>query len=116
MTWGAPIPGDVDDQFGMLAHERSRGPGVVEMDVREEEAAQVAELETAGRQRLMERRKAARRAAVVEREPVLGLDEIGADPPWIPAVEEVERLVRHAVTLPARRRRVIRTPTTPTEV
>ena len=100
----------------MLAHERSRGAGVVEMDVREEEAAQVAELDAARRQRLLERRKAARRAAVVEREPVLGLDEIGADPPWIPAVEKVERLVRHARTLPGRRRRVIRTPTAPTEV
>ena len=102
----------------MLAHERSGGPGVVEMDVREEEAAQVAELDTARRQRLMRSPPEGRirRATVVEREPVLGLDEIGADPPWIPTVEKVERLVRHAVTLPARRRRVIRTPTTPTEV
>ena len=102
--------GDVDEQPGMLAHERSRGTGVVEMDVREEEAAQVADLDVARRQRLVKRRKAARRAAVVEREPVLGLDEIGADPPWIPAVEEVERLVGHAGTLPGRRCRVTRTP------
>ena len=94
----------------MLAHERSRGAGVVEMDVREEEAAQVAELDAARRQRVLERRKAARRAAVVEREAVVGLDEVGADPPWVPAVEKVERLVRHAGTLPGRRRRVIRTP------
>ena len=64
----------------------------------------------------VQRRQAARRAAVVEREPVLGLDEICADPPWIPAVEKVERLVGHARTLPGRRRRVTRTPTAPTDV
>jgi hypothetical protein len=89
---------------------------VVEVDVREEEAAQVAHLDAACRQRVAECREAARRPAVVEGEAVLGLDKVGADPPWIPAVEEVERFVRHAVTLPGRRRRVIRTPAGGVEV
>jgi hypothetical protein len=83
------------------------------VDVREEEARQVTHLDAARRERVSEGGEAARRAAVVEREPVLGLDEIGADAAWIPAVEQVERLVRHAGTLPGRRRRVIRTPVPP---
>ena len=83
---------DVNDQAGVLPHQRPGRSGVVEVDVGEEEVAQVAELDPAGRDRLAQRREAARRAAVEEREPVVGLDEVGADPAGITAVQEVERL------------------------
>ena len=83
---------DVDDQVGVLPHERPGRSGVVEVDVREEEVAQVAELDAAGRDRLAQRREAARRAAVEEREPVVRLDQVRGDPAGVPAVQEVERL------------------------
>ncbi len=87
--------GDVDDQGGVLTHERAGRARVVEMDVREEQVLQVADLRAAGAERVAERREAARRAAVEERQPVVRLDEVRGDSAGVPAVQEVERLVRH---------------------
>ena len=93
---GAPISETWTGERGMLADERSRRAGVVEVDVREEQVLHVAELDAARRERVVQRRKAARRPAVEEGEPVLGLDEVGADPALVAAVEQVEWLVAHA--------------------
>ncbi len=79
----------------MLAHERPGGAGVVEVDVGEEEVSEVADLHSAGAQRAAQRGQAARRAAVEERQAVVGLHEICGDATQIAAVEEVERLGRH---------------------
>ena len=79
----------------MLADERPGGARVVEVDVGEEEVPEVAELHSAGAERVAERGQAARRAAVEERQAVVGLDEIRGDAARVAAVEEVERLGRH---------------------
>ena len=66
-------------------------------------------------ERVVERRDTAARPAVLQGEPVVGLDEVDADPAVVPAVHEVERLVRHARTLDDRYP-VIRTHDAGTEV
>ena len=55
--------------------------------------AEVADLDAAGAERVAQRGQAARRAAVEERQAVVGLDEVRGDATRIAAVEEVERLV-----------------------
>jgi hypothetical protein len=70
---------DMDLQRRVLADEDARGAGVVEMDMAEQQMAQVGELDAALLEPSLERWDAARRPAVEEREPVVGLDEIGAD-------------------------------------
>ena len=87
--------GDMDGERRVLAHERPGGARVIEVDVREEEVLQVADLRAARAERVAKRREAARRTAVEEREPVVRLDEVRGDPVGVPAVQEVERLVRH---------------------
>jgi hypothetical protein len=78
----------------VLADKHPRRAGVVEVDVREEQVADVAELEPALAQPLLQRRDAGGRPAVEERETVLGLQQIGADDTLAAEVEEVERF-RH---------------------
>jgi hypothetical protein len=80
----------------MLADERAGGSRMVEVDVGEEEVLHLAELDAAGTEGLVERGEAGRRAAVEEREPVVGLDEIRGDAARVAAVEKVEWLGRHA--------------------
>ncbi len=80
----------------MLADERAGGSRVVEMDVGEQQMLHVAELDATGAERFVERGQAARRAAVEEREAVVGLDEVRGDAARVAAVEKVERVGRHA--------------------
>jgi hypothetical protein len=49
----------------MLADQRAGGAGVVEVDVREQQVADVGELEPAVGESLLQRREAGRRPAVV---------------------------------------------------
>jgi len=86
----------VHGQLRVLADERARGACVIEVDVREQQVPEVADLDASLREALAEDGQAARRAAVVEREAVVRLDEVGADAPGVAAVQEVEGLVRHA--------------------
>src|SRR5437764_1303975 len=67
---------------------------MVEVDVREEEMPQVAELEPVFAERLVEARDAGRWPAVEERWPVVGLEQVGADDPLGALEAEVERLGR----------------------
>jgi hypothetical protein len=69
----------VDLEAGMLPDQRSRGAGVVEVDVAQEEVADVREREVAFSETAFECRDPRRRAAVMEREAVLGLYEVAAD-------------------------------------
>jgi hypothetical protein len=55
------------------ADEHACGAGVVEVDVAQQQVAEVRERETTLLEPALERRNAAGRAAVVERETVLGL-------------------------------------------
>ena len=71
--------GDVDAQPGVFAHERPGGAGVVEVDVREQQVADVGELEPALGEGRLQGRDAGRGPAVVEREPVVGLEQVARD-------------------------------------
>ena len=86
---------DVHQQFGVLAHEHACGPGVVEVDVREQEVAHVAELDAAFDERSFEPREAGRRPAVEEGRPVVRLEEIRGDDAVCALVHEVERIRAH---------------------
>ena len=63
----------------MLANQRARSARVVEMDVREQQVAQVAQHEAALDQLRLQRLDAGRGPTVLEREPVLGLEQVDAD-------------------------------------
>ncbi len=80
----------------MLSYQRAGGARVVEVDVREEQVPQIVELDAACPECVVQRGKAARRAAVEEREAVVGLDEVCGDTAGIAAMQEVEWIVRHA--------------------
>ena len=71
----------VNLQGGVLADERARRTGVVEVDVREEKVPDVAELEPALAEAGLQVLDAGRRAAVEERGAVVRLDEVTADDP-----------------------------------
>jgi hypothetical protein len=82
--------GDVDLETRVLPNEDTRGAGVVEVDVAEEEVADVGRREPARREALLECREIARRAAVEERRPVLGLEQVAADDALGAEVVEVD--------------------------
>jgi hypothetical protein len=67
----------------MLPDERPGGAGVVEVDVAQEQVADVLEIEAV-------LGEAARGSAVMEREAVLGLDEVAADDALGALVAEVD--------------------------
>jgi hypothetical protein len=90
-----PDLGDVHGEGRVLADEHPRRAGVVEVDVREEQVAEVAELEPARPERVPERRHAGRRSAVEQRGAVVGVDQVRPDPPAVAEVEKVERGVCH---------------------
>ena len=70
---GCTDRGDVDLESRMLADEHSGGPGVVEVDVRQEQVAEVGQLEPARTQLPLERADARRGAAVEQGRAVVGL-------------------------------------------
>ena len=87
--------GDVHLQPRALAHERARGSRVVEVDVREEQVADVGEVEAALGESGLQVRDAGRRAAVEERGPVDRVEEVAPDHVLLEVVE-VDRLDRDA--------------------
>ncbi len=70
---------DMDLEGRELAHERARGAGVVEVDVRKEEMPDLAELVPALGQAGTQSGDRRRRPAVEEGEAVVGLDEVAPD-------------------------------------
>ena len=95
--------GDVHLQRGVLPHERACGAGVVEVDVREKEVADVAQLEPSLGEAGLQGRDARRRAAVVERQPVVGLEGVAPDGAGQALVEKVDRIRRrHQGNVPDR--------------
>ena len=87
--------GDVHLQLGLLADERAGRAGVVEVDVREQQVPQVAELEAALGESVLQLGDARRRPAVLQRKPVRGLDQVAADHLRASEVPEIE--FRHGV-------------------
>ena len=68
--------GNPDVQPGVLAHEHAGRARVVEVDVREEQVPEVAQLETALGQARLQLVDAGGGPAVEQRGPVVGLDEV----------------------------------------
>jgi hypothetical protein len=96
---GSADLGDVHLQVGMLADERPGGARVVEVDVGEQEMADVLELVAALRQPVLQSGDTARGAAVVEGEAVAGLDEVDPDHLHLRLVPEVDRFDSHRQTI-----------------
>src|SRR3954452_16573414 len=76
----------------MVAHERAGCTGVVEMDVREQQVADVREPQPALGETLLERLTRRRRPAVEQREAVVGLDEVDADRSLATGEVQIDRL------------------------
>ena len=90
-----PDLGDVHLEPGMLSDEHAGGARVVDVDVRDQQVAQVGELEVALAQAFLQPREAARRPAVEERRPVRGLEQVAPDHPLRAAMHEIKRFRRH---------------------
>ncbi|MEA2425816.1 MAG: hypothetical protein QOH13_2226, partial [Thermoleophilaceae bacterium] len=71
--------GDPDCQAGVAAHDRAGGAGVIEMDVREEQVADVLEAQAVLRESRLERRQRRGRPAIEQRKSVVGVDDVHAD-------------------------------------
>ena len=83
--------GDVHRQPWVFAHQDACRARVVEVDVRKQQVADIAEVEPARAERVAKRGNARRGAAVEEGEAVVRLDEVHADPAGVAEVEEIER-------------------------
>ena len=103
---GAPTAETCTVQRGVLADEDACRARVVEVDVGEQQVADVAGARAARAEGCAKRGNARRGAAVEQREAVVRLDEVCADPAGVAEVDEVEGRRRHAGTLS----RVSRTP------
>jgi hypothetical protein len=82
--------GDVNLEAGMLADEDACGSRVVEVDVAEEEVADVLKGQAVGRETLFEVRDARGGAAVEERRTVRGVEEVARDDPLGTPVVEID--------------------------
>ena len=76
----------------MLADEDARRPGVVEMDVTEQQMADVGELHTVVRKPCLQRIDGRRGPAVEEGRPLVGVEEVRGDRPLVTLVAEVDQL------------------------
>jgi hypothetical protein len=83
---------DMNLEVRLLADEDARGAGVVEVDVAQQQVADVGERQALLGEGLFEPGDADRRTAVVEREPVRGLDEVAPDDALGGEVVEVDEL------------------------
>jgi hypothetical protein len=81
----------VDHEPIVPRREHACGAGVIEVDVREEEVPEVAELESMSRERGFERRHTGGRAAVDQCR-LVAVQEVRRDDPGVPEEEEVEEL------------------------
>ena len=76
----------------MLAHEHARGARVVEVDVAEQQVADVAEREPAPCEARLQRVDRRRRPAVEERRAVVGVEQIRGDGALVAEVVEIDQL------------------------
>ena len=87
--------GDVNGKRWVTPYENPRCACMVEMNVRQQEMPDLREPETALRQPTFELLDARGGAAVVQRGPVVRLDDVGADCLRAAEMEEVDGLRRH---------------------
>jgi hypothetical protein len=80
----------VHRQFWVLAYKHAGRPGVVKMDVRQQQVLDIREPKPAGPELDLKRFDARRRAAVDERPSVLGIEQVRADHTRPTEVMEVE--------------------------
>jgi hypothetical protein len=78
----------------VLAHEDARRARVVEMDVAEQQVADVGEREPAVGEAGLERVDRRRGAAVEDRGPVVGVEEVARDDPLAAEMVQVDGLRR----------------------
>jgi hypothetical protein len=90
-------------QRRVLAHEGPGRAGVVEVDVAEQQVPDVGQRETAVGEARLQRVDRRRGAAVEERRPVVGVEQVARDDPLAAEVVEVDRLRGHRED-PKRRR------------
>jgi hypothetical protein len=88
----------------VLAHEHAGGAGMIEVDVAEEQVPDVLQGEPEPVQSFLEPRNTGGRAAVEERRPVVGVDEVAADDALDAAVVEVDQFGDPAILARERRR------------
>ena len=89
-----PDFGDPDGQVRLLPDERAGGAGVIEVDVREQQVADVGQFDPVLAEAGDESRQCRGRAAVLESEPVRGFEQVHADrvfPAAEPQVDEAKR-------------------------
>ena len=79
-------------QAGVLADEHTRGSGMVEVDVRKKQVPDIRQRQALLGQALLQRRDARRGPAVLQREPVVGLQQVDADHALVAEVMQVERI------------------------
>ena len=87
--------GDVHLQRRMLPNDVTRRTGVVEVDVREQEVAQILQRDTVIEQSLLQPLEAGRGAAVEERRAVCGLYDVDRDHALRAQELKVDRPVEH---------------------
>jgi hypothetical protein len=88
--WGADLA-DVDPQLLVLAGEEARRACMVEVDVREQQVAEVPDSETVFRQAGLQRIDAGRRSTIDQRRLAAG-QQVGRDDPGVTEEVEVEEL------------------------
>lgn len=81
----------VHGEARILADERARGSGVVEMDVGEKDGVEVGDGKTARKELLAKRRKRTRGPRVDQRGLAVAFDETGGNRPWMAEPVDVER-------------------------
>ena len=83
----------------LLADEHACGPGVVEMDVGEQQVRHVLQREPVLGQPCLQLGHAGCGPAVLEGEPVSGLEQVRADDALAPEVPQVEELAQAVVAV-----------------
>ena len=96
---GSADLGDPDRQLRMQPHERAGRPGVIEVDVREQQVSQLGQLDAVLAEACDEPRQRRRRPAVLQREAVGRLDQIHADRVLLAAEVQVDDAQRSHVRI-----------------
>jgi uncharacterized membrane protein len=86
---------DVHLQIWVLAHEHAGCARMIEMDVREDQVADVGQGESTLCQTLLEPLGARRGAAIEQGRAIVRLDDVGADRALVAGVEEIDRSAEH---------------------
>ena len=87
-----PDLGDVHLELAVLPHEDAGRARMVEVDMAQQQVANVRKGQAVFSEPVLESRNAGGRAAVVEREPARGLEEVAADDALGALVAQIDEL------------------------